>query len=77
MSGRLSFLEIVLLIAAASLIAMAAAPQARARRAVDAIQDRAALESCRRTSESELERIACAERLTRLGAAKPAAPGKN
>jgi hypothetical protein len=76
MSVRLSFLEIVLLIAMATLVAAAAAPQARARRVSAAIEDRAALETCRRTSESELRRIACAERLARLDAAKPGARQK-
>jgi hypothetical protein len=74
MSAHLSFLEIVLLLAAASLIAAAAAPQARARRASE---DRAALEACRRTSESELRGIACAERLAALDAARSAAAKKH
>jgi hypothetical protein len=77
MSERLSFLEIVLLIAVASLVAAAAAPQHRTRRVSASIEDRAALETCRRASESELRRIACAERLARLDAAKPGAPSKN
>jgi len=66
MSARLSFLEILLLFIAAGLVAAAAAP--RARRATAAVEDRAALEACRRTSESELRRMSCAERLVRLDA---------
>ncbi|HEX2385880.1 MAG TPA: hypothetical protein VHL99_04920 [Candidatus Binatia bacterium] len=77
MSIRLSFLEVILIIAVATLVAAAAAPQAPARRTSDAIQDRAALDACRRTSESELRRIACAERLARLDAGNPAARKKN
>ena len=66
MSERLTFLEIVLFIAVAGLVAAAAASPARARRTSPAIEDRSTLETCRRTSESELRRNACAERLARL-----------
>jgi hypothetical protein len=66
MSLNLTFLESMLIAAIVCLIAAVAVPQPRARLTRYPLQDRSALEECRRTSESALRRMACAEQLARL-----------